>query len=70
MNNIVCKLYPCGTIVNTIIGQVEGMITAQSIRFDKITYEITYYINKEQKTAWMNEKEFETNVQKKQIGFR
>jgi len=62
-------ILPCGSIVKTKIGGIEGMITCQSIRFDKIQYEITYFTNNEQKCIWMNENEFETNVNRQIIGF-
>jgi hypothetical protein len=47
------------------------MITCYSVRFDKVTYEITYYEGLLQRAIWMNENEFELNepeVQK--IGFK
>ena len=60
---------PCGSIVKTKLSNIEGMITCQSIRFDKVQYEISYFNNGEQRTVWMNENEFETNIEKQVIGF-
>ena len=61
--------FPCGAMVKTKLSNIEGMITCQSIRFDKVQYEISYFNNGEQKTVWMNENEFETNTERKMIGF-
>jgi len=64
------KLYPCGTIVTIKLTKIEGIITCQSIRFDKVNYEITYYVNDEQRTILANEAEFETSAIKQPIGFQ
>ena len=63
-------LIPCETIVKSKYGNIEGMITCQNIRFDKVQYEISYFNDGEQKTVWMNEGEFETDVKKQSIGFK
>lgn len=63
-------LIPCGTVVKTKVGEIKGMITCQAIRFDRVTYEISYFTNSEQKLIWMHEDEFYTDVQREQIGFR
>lgn len=63
-------LFPCGAMVKSKYGSIEGMITAQSIRFDKVQYEISYFNSGDQKTVWMNEEEFETNVEKRAVGFK
>jgi hypothetical protein len=64
------SLIPCGIIVKSRYGNIEGMITCQNIRFDKVQYEISYFNNGEQKTVWMNEGEFETDIKKQWIGFK
>ena len=64
------NIYPCGTTVKTKIGSINGMITCCSIRFDKANYEITYFVNMEQKTMWMSEQEFETSGTKTPIGYK
>lgn len=62
-------LFPCGILVRSKYGNIEGMITAQSLRFDKVQYEVSYFNNGEQKAIWMNENEFTTDVKKYAIGF-
>lgn len=51
------KIYECGTPVKTLSGQIDAIITAAIVRFDKIGYEIGYFANGEYLTAWLNEKE-------------
>jgi len=65
------KSFTCGTIIKTYVGNIEGMITCISIRFEKITYEISYFYNGEQKVIWMNENEFSAGKvnSKQEIGF-
>jgi hypothetical protein len=66
------RIYPCGTDVQIKNAAVNGTITATSIRFNSISYEISYFIGSEQKVLWMNEKEFsvEPNTNKIKIGFK
>lgn len=66
------KVIPCGTIVKTKYGNIEGMITCISIKFDKVLYEVSYFLNGDQKTVWMNEPEFEPSIvqDKSTIGFK
>lgn len=64
------SVVPCGTIVKTVIGSIEGMITAFIVRFDKVQYEISYFHDGEQKTLWMNEMEFTAKTEKQSIGFK
>lgn len=61
--------FKCGTVVTPTLYSIEGMITCIAIRFDKITYEVSYFLNGEQKTMWMNEAEFTTKENKTQIGY-
>lgn len=68
MNEIL--VYPCGTMIITKLGKFEGMITGIFIRFDKISYEITTVISGEPKTFNYYEQEFETDEQKKPIGYK
>ena len=56
-NKNICA-YPCGVLITTKLGKIDGMITCISIRFDKIQYEITYLKDGEEKTSWMNEMQF------------
>lgn len=63
------RLYPCGSMVTTWVGEVNGMITAQTIRFGSVQYEITYFTD-QQRTMWMSEKEFHCKEDKEVFGFR
>lgn len=62
---------PCGTSVTIASGSLEATVTCAAIRFDKITYELTYFYQGDYKTAWCHESEFHTvNVKKDRIGFK
>jgi hypothetical protein len=65
------NLYKCGTHVRTNMGLIEGMVTAICIRFDAVTYEISYFTDGVQKVIWMNEDEFKTIPERKRksIGY-
>ena len=65
------KLYPCGTDVKLKLGDIEGMVTCNSIKFDKVQYEITFINNGTPHTTWVHEKEFSVKKKdtKKKIGF-
>lgn len=63
-------LFPCGTMVKIKISGIKGMITCSSIRFDKIQYEVTYFLDSDHKVSWMNENEFETSDKKQSIGYK
>jgi hypothetical protein len=65
-------VYSCGTYVAIKINGVKAMITAVSIRYSHIIYEITYYTNDEFKTVWMRDEEFEikNDYGKTNIGFK
>ena len=64
------SLLACGTVVKTKLSSIEGMITCQSVRFGKVSYEITYFVNGDQKCIWMNEEEFEVTAERNLIGFK
>ena len=69
MANIL-RFYPCGTkaIIKNV--NVNAMITAACLRFDHLTYELTYFTG-EYKKEWFDEIEFEVeNGTVKQIGFK
>ena len=70
MSKKIISLFPCGIKVRMILSGIEGMITCSSIRFDKVQYEVSYFIEGKHETVWMNENEFETNNQKVKIGFK
>jgi hypothetical protein len=61
----------CGREAKTKLGQKDALITAVCIRYEKITYELTYFNNGKFDTVWMHETEFilkEKNTKTK-IGF-
>lgn len=63
------KVLPCGTSITSINGDVMGNISCISIRYGKISYELTYFFNGEFKTTWMHESEFNHGAVKQKIGF-
>jgi hypothetical protein len=66
------KIFPCGTVVYIKMGQLEGMITAVVIRFDRIMYEVRYFLGGEEISLLLNEEEFQPSddVKKKHIGYK
>jgi hypothetical protein len=68
MKNI--QIYPCGTEVNTVIGNIRGMITACSIRFDSVQYEITHLVGDKIECVWLREPEFTTEAKKVALGYK
>jgi hypothetical protein len=66
----VLKVHSCGKKVKTVLSNVEGMITAFTVRFDYVQYEISYFHNGELRTMWMNESEFVISDKKDSIGFK
>jgi hypothetical protein len=65
------EIIKCGTIVILKLVRIEGMVTCSSIRFEKVVYEVSYFINGEQKLIWVNEAEFEVKEPESQkIGFK
>jgi len=60
----------CGLLVVLKLANIKGMITCSAIRFEKVTYEVTYYDGSDQKIVWVNEFEFDINEpQTTKIGF-
>lgn len=65
------EVFQCGIYVIIKLVNIKGIITCCSIRFDKVTYEITYFIGGEQKAIWVNENEFDIeNPKIQKIGFK
>ena len=61
----------CGTLVIIKLANIKGMITCMSLRFDKVSYEITYFDGADQKCIWANEQEIEvTSPEITKIGFK
>jgi hypothetical protein len=64
-------IIPCGTEATTIIGNIKGLITATSIRYGEVKYELSYFYNADYKQCWLHENELNINKhQKNQIGFK
>ncbi len=64
-------LIPCGVLVIPKLMKIEAMVTCVSIRFDKISYELTYFSQSEQKTIWCHRNEFDIKEpSNKEIGFK
>lgn len=64
------EVYPCGTQVTSKLSNIDGIITAISIRFSNVSYEIGYFSGHEYKQIWLYECEFVTSVTKDKIGFK
>jgi hypothetical protein len=65
------KVYKCGSRVITKLNAIEAIITGVTIRFAAVQYELSYFDNKEYKTAWLNENEFDVKDEyaTQKIGF-
>lgn len=65
------EILKCGTLVIIKQAKIEGVVTCAAIRFEKITYEITYYLSGEQKTIWTHESEIEVKEKEEYlIGYK
>ena len=65
------EVVKCGTKATTKMSQIEGIVTGISIRFNRATYEISYFHNGEYKSVWLDESEFEIGeCLKGRIGFK
>lgn len=62
----------CGSKVKSVLTNIEGIVTAVSIRFNAVAYEVSYFNNGEYKQVWLNESEFELSSthKKETIGFK
>lgn len=61
----------CGLDVTIKHSKIKAIITAISIRFDSVKYELSYTYNGDYKTIWVNENEF--NIHKTstlEIGYK
>ena len=52
------KMIKCGTHVQTVLSEIKGIITAISIRFNRVSYEISYFNNNTYTSIWIDESEF------------
>lgn len=61
------QIVKCSTKIITVIGSVKAIITGVCIREDcSVSYEISYFHNGINTTAWVRRYEFEIDVQEKQ----
>lgn len=65
------NIYKCGTKV-ILNDNIKGVITGISIRFNNVTYEISYIYDGQHKSEWVYECEFVLGekVKKEKIGFK
>ena len=65
-------IYPCGTQVETIIGNFHGQITSVQIKFELVSYEVTIFNPQEGNltTIWMHESEFVPKGRRRSVGFK
>lgn len=52
------QVLSCGTLVETKIGKLVGMVTCVSERFKSYKYEISYFVAGKQEVVWMDSQEF------------
>lgn len=64
------EIVPCGTQVTSKLSNVNGIITGISLRFNNISYEVSYFSGHEYKQIYMYECEFTTTTSKETIGFK
>ncbi len=65
------EIIPCGTKARPKSENLEAIVTAVSIRFCRITYELSYFYNGDYKTVWLDECEFDVEKEQRlRIGFK
>lgn len=52
------EVYKHGTPVKTVIGGIKGILIAICIRGEKVSYELSYFVDNEYRTTWLDECEF------------
>ena len=68
MTNI--EIFDCGIIVHTKLSNIEAIITAVTIRFGRVLYELSYFKDGDYKTAWVDKSEFVISEPSQSIGFK
>lgn len=58
VSNNEIKVYVCGTTVKISDTTLEGRVTSIAIRFDSISYEISYWAGSDLKTVWLTDAQF------------
>ena len=64
------NIYPCGMEAVIKRPLVVGNITAVTIRFEFVTYEVTYYVDGVQQRVWVHEDEIMKDGKKLTLGFK
>jgi hypothetical protein len=65
------EIIPCGTKAQTKSGLIDAIITATKIRFNSVTYELSYFHDGKYEVVWLDESEFFwTPVARLRIGFK
>lgn len=65
------ELYRCGSSVIIKLINIQGFITGICIRDNRITYEVSYFLNNQHCIHWFSDYEldFEPKPKKQTIGF-
>lgn len=60
-----------GTEVTTLIGKVKAVITGICIRGTRVTYELSYFVDGDHKSCWVDNTEivWEAGMDKVEIGY-
>jgi len=66
------KIYRSGTKVIINEGNIAATVTAVEISFESVTYKLTFFMNDDFKTVWLNESFFKVcdASTKQTIGFK
>ena len=66
------EVYMCGVKAKTVLGEIEGIITAILIRFGKIQYEFVYFKDSKRYSEWMEQCElkFDESSERIRIGYK
>ena len=64
------EIIECGSRIVTSMGDIEGIVTAATIRFGRVIYEISYFLDGEYKVVWLSDCEFKIlDGTKTKVGF-
>jgi hypothetical protein len=54
--------FTCGTLVETKVAHITGMITGVMERFKQYKYEVSYFVGGKQEVIWMDAGEFDVVI--------
>lgn len=63
------KVFKAGTIVKTIIGDIEAMVTSVCITDSSVEYKLRYFSNGLEQIVWLNSFEIEQRKPTQSAGF-